>query len=120
VATTAKVSAVATNAVLMMDMFFTQTVPFGLLAGPYRRTWIMFPPIAKSGGQAKSLAQWRSYFREKYKPDAAAQNAIAEKEKAQFEAAAKALQDEQDKSIAEDNARITKEFNEFVSRTKTP
>jgi hypothetical protein len=67
-------------------------------------------------GQDKTLAQWRAYFQEKYKLGVAKQKALAEGEKAKFEAAAKALQDEQDKSIAEENARITKQFNEFTSR----
>jgi hypothetical protein len=40
---------------------------------------------------------------------------IAEENKAEFEAAAKALQDEQDKRVAEENAQITKEFEEFNS-----
>jgi hypothetical protein len=67
-------------------------------------------------GQNKTLAQWRSYFQEKYKVDVAKQKALAEELKAKFEAAAKALQDAQDRDVAEANARITKEFDEFRSR----
>lgn len=40
----------------------------------------------------------------------------ADERKAKFEAAAKALQDEQDKSIAEENARVMKEYEELISR----
>ena len=40
---------------------------------------------------------------------------LAEENKAKFAAAAKALQDEQDKRVAEENAQITKEFEEFNS-----
>jgi hypothetical protein len=51
-----------------------------------------------------------------FKPiDAAKLKQMAEEHKAKLEAEAKALRDEQDKRVAEENAQITKEFEEFNS-----
>jgi len=41
---------------------------------------------------------------------------MAAQRQARFEAAAKALQDKQDRDIAEYNAKITKEFEAITSR----
>jgi hypothetical protein len=67
-------------------------------------------------GQNKTKAEWRGYFQAQFKPvDKAKLKQLAEENKAKFEAAAKALQDEQDKRVTEENAQITKEFEEFNS-----
>ena len=49
-------------------------------------------------------------------PDAARLKEMAAQRQARFEAAAKALQDKQDRDIAEYNAKITKEFEAITSR----
>jgi hypothetical protein len=68
-------------------------------------------------GVSKTKAQWRSDFKAQHKPpDAARLKEAAEQIKARFEAAAKALQDKQDRDIAEHNAKITKEFEAITSR----
>jgi hypothetical protein len=68
-------------------------------------------------GQSKTKAEWRAVFGAQYVP----QNIGKRKEfmaerKAKLEAPVKALQDEQDKSIANQNAQITKEFDEISSQ----
>jgi hypothetical protein len=67
-------------------------------------------------GQSKTLAQWRAYYQEQFKSLAAQLQHQAAEHKAKIEAAAKALQDEQDKSIAEENARVNKEYETLNSR----
>jgi hypothetical protein len=68
-------------------------------------------------GQTKSLAEWRSYFQPKFKSlDSAGLKEAADERKAKFEAAAKALQDEQDKQVAEENARTEAEFDALRSQ----
>jgi hypothetical protein len=67
-------------------------------------------------GQSKTKAQWRSEFQ-------ATQNSALEKQKeataaaqARFDAARKALQDEQDAAIAKQNAETEKEFETLSSQ----
>lgn len=72
--------------------------------------------IIEYQGQNKTKAEWRSYFQAKFKPDIAKQKQLADERKAKFEAAAKAQQDEQEKRVAEENAQIKKQFEEFNSR----
>jgi hypothetical protein len=68
-------------------------------------------------GQSKTKAQWRSDFQAKNKPlDAAKLKEFADERKAKFETAAKALQDEQDRAIAEQNAQIEKDFDALGSQ----
>jgi hypothetical protein len=67
-------------------------------------------------GERKTKAEWRSYFEAQFKPiDAAKLKQMAEEHKAKLEAATKALRDDQDKRVAEENAQITSEFEEFNS-----
>jgi hypothetical protein len=68
-------------------------------------------------GQTKSLAEWRSYFQPKLNLlDPAQLKERADERKAKFEAAAKALQDEQDKQVAEQNAQTEAEFEALRSQ----
>jgi hypothetical protein len=68
-------------------------------------------------GVSKTKAQWRSDFQAQHKPpDAAKLKEMATQLQAKLEAAAKALQDKQDRDIAEANAKITKEFEALTSR----
>jgi Tfp pilus assembly protein PilN len=68
-------------------------------------------------GQSKTLAEWRAYYQAQFKSlDGAQLKQQAAERKAKIEAAAKALKDDQDKSIAEENARVMKEYEELNSR----
>lgn len=67
-------------------------------------------------GQSKTLAQWRTYYQAQFKLDVAQLKKLADARKAKIEAAAKALQDQQDASTAEENARVMKEYEELNSR----
>jgi hypothetical protein len=68
-------------------------------------------------GQNKTKAEWRGEFQAKYNPlDAAKLKAIATEQKAKFEAAAKAFQDQQDQQLAKHNAEVMKEFEELKSQ----
>jgi nitrate reductase assembly molybdenum cofactor insertion protein NarJ len=73
--------------------------------------------IIEFHGVNKTKAQWRSAFQADHQPSEVAKlkESLDERD-AKYEAAAKALQVEQDGYIAEQNARVTKEFNEFKSR----
>lgn len=67
--------------------------------------------------QTKSLAEWRSYFQSKFKLlDPTQLKAPADERKIKFETAAKALQDEQDKQVAEQNAQTEAEFDALRSQ----
>jgi hypothetical protein len=67
-------------------------------------------------GESKTKAEWRSHFQAQFKPiETAKLKQMAEEHKAKLEADDKALRDEQDKRVAEENAQITKEFEEFNS-----
>jgi hypothetical protein len=73
--------------------------------------------IIEFQGQNKTKAQWRSESQANYDLQGMAkmkQTLAAAKAKA--DAAAKALQDEQDKTIAAQNAQVTKEFDELSSQ----
>jgi len=73
--------------------------------------------IIESKGEKKTKAQWRLEAQAKFKPlDISKLKELADERKAKFEAAAKALQDEQDSRTAEQNAQVTKEFDELKSR----
>jgi Skp family chaperone for outer membrane proteins len=68
-------------------------------------------------GVTKTLAEWRTEFQAKFKPpDPALLKQLAADQKAKFDAAAKALQDQQDKDVAAQNAQIDKEYDELTSR----
>jgi hypothetical protein len=67
-------------------------------------------------GITKTLAEWRTEFAAKIKPpDPALLKQLAADQKAKFDAAAKALQDQQDSDIAAQNAQIDKEYGELTS-----
>jgi hypothetical protein len=73
--------------------------------------------VIKIQGVSKTKAQWQSDFKAQHQPpDAARLKEMAAQRQARFEAAAKALQDKQDRDIAEHNAKITKEFEAITSR----
>jgi aspartate/methionine/tyrosine aminotransferase len=68
-------------------------------------------------GVSKTKAQWRSDFLANPKlPDAVKLKEMANELQAKFDAAAKALQDKQDRDIAEQNSKTAKEFNALTSR----
>jgi hypothetical protein len=67
-------------------------------------------------GITKTLAEWRTEFAAKIKPrDPALLKQLAADRKAKFDAAAKALQDQQDSDVAAQNAQIDKEYEELTS-----
>lgn len=70
--------------------------------------------VIESGGVKKTKAQWRSDAAAQKKPDASVYKALAERLNAKFEQTAKALQDEQDRKNAEENAKITKKFEDLT------
>jgi hypothetical protein len=73
--------------------------------------------VVEFQGESKTKAQWRSDFLAKHNPpDVAKLKALAEARKAEFEARAKALQDEQDRNIADQNGQAKKEFDELTSQ----
>jgi len=73
--------------------------------------------VIEMQGVSKTKAQWQHDFEAQHKPpDAAKLKATADQLRAKFEAAAEALQDKQDRDIAEQNAKITKEFDALTSR----
>jgi Spy/CpxP family protein refolding chaperone len=63
-------------------------------------------------GQSKTKAQWQSDFTAQNDANMAKLKELQDNSRAQFEAAAKALQDEQDKAVADQNAAELKAFNE--------
>jgi hypothetical protein len=68
-------------------------------------------------GATTTLAQWRTEFQAKTKPpDQAVRKQLAADQKVKFDAAAKALQDQQDSDVAAQNAQIDKEYDELTSR----
>lgn len=73
--------------------------------------------IIEYHGQRKTKAQLRSAWQATVKPaDAAKEKQLAVERQAEFQAAAKALQDQQDQAVAKQNAEITKEFQDLTSR----
>ena len=73
--------------------------------------------IIEIRGQSKTKAEWRSEFQAKYQPpDAAKLQAIAAEQKAKFESAQKAFNDQKDQDIATQNAAVMKEFEELKAR----
>lgn len=68
-------------------------------------------------GQRMTKAQWRSYFQAHIKlPDAAQIQAMQTQIKAKSAASARALQDQQDKAIAAQNAETEREFETLSSQ----
>jgi hypothetical protein len=68
-------------------------------------------------GVSKSKAQWRADFRAEHGfPNGATLKEMADHLPANFETAAKTLQERQDRNIVEQNARLTREFNALTSR----
>lgn len=68
-------------------------------------------------GQSKTKAQLRSAWQAKFKSiDPTEAKQLAAGRQAEFQAAAKALQDQQDQAIAKQNAGVTKEFQDLMSR----
>ena len=63
-------------------------------------------------GQSKTRAQWRSVFQAQQDANMAKLKELQAESKAQLEAAAEALRDEQDKAIAQQNTEELKAFNE--------
>lgn len=73
--------------------------------------------VIKIVGVSKTKAQWRGDFQAQHKPpDATKLKEMETQLQANFEVAAKALQDKQDHDIAEQNVKITKEFDALTSR----
>jgi hypothetical protein len=68
-------------------------------------------------GQSKTKAQLRSAWQAAFKSvDPTKAKQLAAGRQAEFQAAAKALQDQQDQAAAKQNAEITKEFQDLTSR----
>lgn len=67
-------------------------------------------------GQSKTKAQWRSEWQAAVKLALERHKEAAAAAEAKFDAAAKALEDEQDKAIAEENARVDAEFEQLKSQ----
>jgi hypothetical protein len=68
-------------------------------------------------GQSKTKAQLRSAWQAKFKPvDPTKAKQLAAERQAEFQATAKALQDQQDQAVAKRNAEITKEFQGLMLR----
>jgi hypothetical protein len=69
-------------------------------------------------GQSKTKAEWLSELQAKFNPQdiAKATELALSGRKAKLEAAAKALQDEQDKTVADQNAKVEKEFDDLSSQ----
>jgi hypothetical protein len=68
-------------------------------------------------GQNKTKAQLRSAWQATLKSvDPTKAKQLAAERQAEFQAAAKALQDQQDQAVAKQNAEATKEFQDLTSR----
>jgi hypothetical protein len=73
--------------------------------------------VVEYNGVTKTLAEWRTEFAAKIKPpDPALLKQLVADQKAKFDAAAKALQDQQDSDVAAQNAQIDKEYDELTSQ----
>jgi hypothetical protein len=68
--------------------------------------------VIEHRGESKTRAQWRSVYQAQQAATMTTLKQLQAEGKAKFEAAAKALQDEQDKAVAEQNAEELKAFNE--------
>jgi DNA-binding transcriptional regulator GbsR (MarR family) len=67
-------------------------------------------------GQNKTKAQLRSAWQAMFKSvDPTKAKQLAAEHRAEFQAAAKALQDQQDQAVAKQNAEVTKEFRDLTS-----
>ncbi len=70
--------------------------------------------IIEYQGQQKTKAQLRSELQAQHKPfDTAKAKQAAEQDQAKFQAAAKALQDQQDAAVAAENAAVDAEFEKL-------
>ena len=68
-------------------------------------------------GQSKTKAEWRNEWLTNNKPpDPAKAKQTADEHKAKFEAAAKALGDQQESAIAKENAAVEAEFEKLKAR----
>jgi hypothetical protein len=68
-------------------------------------------------GQRKTKVQLRSAWQAKIKSiDPTKAKQLTAERQAEFQAAAKALQDQQDQALAKQNAEVTKEFQDLTSR----
>ena len=68
-------------------------------------------------GQNKTKAQLRSTWQAAFKSvDPTKAKKLATERQAEFQTAAKALQDQQDQAVAKQNAEVTKEFQDLTSR----
>ena len=68
-------------------------------------------------GQNKTAAQWRSEWLETHKPlDAEKLKQATTAAEARFQADAKAFKDQQDKAIADENAKVDAEFEALKAR----
>jgi hypothetical protein len=72
--------------------------------------------VIEFNGQSKSKAQWRSEFQATQQRALEKQKEAAAAAKASFDAASKALQDEQAAAIAKQNAETEKEFEALSSQ----
>jgi hypothetical protein len=73
--------------------------------------------IIEYQGSSKTKAEWRRFWLTKVKPfDPAKLEELAHERQAKFEAAAKALNDEQDRAIAKENAAVDAEFEALKAR----
>lgn len=73
--------------------------------------------IIEYQGQSKTKAELRSELQAQHKPlDPAKMKQLADQRRAEFEAAAKALSDEQDSLIAAENAKVDAEFEQLKAR----
>ena len=64
-------------------------------------------------GKNLTKAEWRAEFQANYAAAGAKLKTLAEEHRAKFDAAAKALHDEQDADLATQNAQVAKEFEEL-------
>jgi hypothetical protein len=76
--------------------------------------------IIEYQGQQKTKAELRSELQAQHKPfDTAKAKEAAEQDRSKFQAAAKALQDQQDAAVAAENAAVDAEFEKLKAR-ETP
>jgi hypothetical protein len=68
-------------------------------------------------GQSKTKAEWRNEWLANNKPpDQAKSKQLADDQKVKFDAAAKALSDQQESAIAKENAAVEAEFETLKAR----
>jgi hypothetical protein len=72
--------------------------------------------IIEYQGQSKTKAEWRNELQAQHKLDPAKMKELIDERRAKFEATVKALNDEQDRRIAAENAKIDAEFEQLKAR----